>query len=342
LLALFGKETNMQLIKFLNYEPTHEVGICGEAYSIIPHGFISFPYSDDDIFYECNKHFNKKEIKIRNHPMVYDRIGIGRESLQNDPAPFILSCKRITSVQSQIALKALLWNRTVFLKSELLPLAYMCEKDILGERKATEAELSYYMLGFLIPSNLMFDVAYWRWRLEKKPSENVIYQKHLNEYLKTVGVSVEGLEEMPKIERFRTILKKRGIEEKTIRFLMDESFSMHINYDVLRSQIYCKNGVETIFSERCINSYMDENVYSKFVIKCTGQTDTVVFDPFIDVGGYCCIQKTIIDNEEIARGLDNSYEYVRKTSEGIIIQNSGLSAGEHEIEIVWKYKFSQF
>lgn len=131
---MFGKEKNIPLLKLLDCEPEYEVGVCASAWNI-NHNFLKFKYTDDDIYYECKKVYPAGKVTTRTHPIGYDNMGIGREHFRNDPVSFLLSCKRIAGVQSQMLLKAILWNRVVYTKGDFLPFAFLCEKDIESEKK---------------------------------------------------------------------------------------------------------------------------------------------------------------------------------------------------------------
>ena len=153
IIALIGKERTLPLIKLLDYEPEYEIFVCGDGYLMVPHIFEYANYTDEDLYYECNKAYRNDEMRFRQHPMQLNQIQIDYSEVRSDPAATILSCKRTTAVASQIVLKALLWNRTAVMKKNTLPFSYMCEKDYNSESKID--------LNFLIFRRFFFTIIYY-------------------------------------------------------------------------------------------------------------------------------------------------------------------------------------
>lgn len=335
LLTLLGKENNIPLLKLLNAAPVYEMGICAEAYHV-NHNYLKYKYTDDDIYYECRQKFSTEQIKTRIHPMTYDSMGIGRESLKNDPVSFILSCKRVSSVQSQMLLKAMLWNRTVYMKSDFLQLSFLCEKDIESTDKVDTNSLNYYIWGFLIPSDCMFDVEYWRWRINEKPSEHEIYNRHLSHVLKCLGLNACELSEYTDEEaRFTYLLKNRRCSQELIDDLLDKTIPEHINYDVLYSRLEFGKEQMIRHSMNCINQYLNGKVYSRFVIDCKEQADFLKFYPFVDVGGKAKINNIQIDGICVLN--KENYVYYPKAGGYEKCNHIEVTPGKHVINVEWEY-----
>jgi hypothetical protein len=130
IIAIIGKERTLPLLQLMDSSPKYEMGVCCECYALLPQVFNNDPYTDDDIFYECKKIFGKDKMKVRSHSLHLDEIQVDRTEVRNDPAAFLLSCKRLAAVQSQILLKALLWKRTAVMKKDTLAFAFLCAKDV--------------------------------------------------------------------------------------------------------------------------------------------------------------------------------------------------------------------
>lgn len=334
LLALLGKEHNIPFLKLLNCTPEYEIGICAEAYSTTPN-FLKFKYTDDDIYYECKQKYSMDEIVTRMHPMVYDSMGIGREHFKNDPVSFILSCRRITSVQSQILLKALLWNRTVYMKSDFLQLSFLCEKDIESTNRVDTASLNYYIFGFLIPSKFMFDVEYWRWRIRENPSEHEIYNRHLEYILKCLGIDEAVIHGREEKERFLYLLQKRNCAEDLINDLLEEEVPTDIHFDVLSSKLEIGKDSVVLHSLNRLNRYADGKVYSRFVVNCENGADFLRFYPFADVGGSAKINYLQVDGSCIVK--EKGYVYYPKKNGYEVCDHINLMPGKHVVDIEWEY-----
>lgn len=334
LLTIFGKEHNIPLLKLLDCTPQYEMGMCAEAYSV-NHNFLKFKYTDDDIYYECKQKYSMEQIKTRIHPMVYDSMGVGREHLKNDPASFILSCKRIASVHSQIVLKAMLWNRTVYMKGDFLQLSFLCEKDVESTKKVDIVPLNWFLLGFLIPSELMFDVNYWRWRIEEKPSEHEIYDRHLAYFFQYFDLDTEIRHYKDEKERFKYLLRKRNCSDELIEDLLDERIPDNVNFDVLSSKLEAGKGSSVRHSMTCVNQYTDGKVCSRFVIDCEDEVDFLKFYPFADVGGSAKINCMRLDGICILR--KERFTYYPKKNGYEECSSIKVAPGKHVIHVEWEY-----
>lgn len=336
LLTMFGKQQNIPLLKLLNCEPEYEIGVCAAAWKV-NHNFLKFKYTDDDIYYECKKVYPAKQVKTRMHPLTYDDMGVGREHFRNDPVSFFLSCKRIASVESQILLKAILWNRTVFAKGGFLPFSFLCEKDMKSTKKAEIRALNYYIFGFLVPSEMMFDTNYWKWRIEEHPSEHEIYQRHLAYYIKNLGLEEKSLCSKNETERFSYLLYKRNCPEDLIADLLDEIVPEDLNYEVLYSKLELgrDSTIENHFNR--MNHYKDGKVASKFIVECKNTMEFLRFYPFVDIGGKAKINVIKIDGKDILKNKE--FVYYPKRNGYIECNNLELSSQRHIIDVEWEYYF---
>lgn len=336
LLALFGKERNLPLLNLMDCEPEYEIGVCTSAWDVT-HSFMKFKYTDDDIYYECRKAYPSEKIITRMHPMGYRDMGISREFSRDDPVAFLLSCRRVAGVQSQMLLKAILWNRTVYAKGDFLQFSFLCEKDIRSAKKADVRPLNYYIIGFLVPSGLMFDSEYWRWRIDKNPSEHKIYGRHFSYYLKNFELDSGMLFSNKESGRFAYLLRKRGCPEELVMDLLKEEVPKGINFDVLYSKLELGHGNTVLKSMQCVNRFADGKVTSRFLVNLVSIVEFLRFYPFADIGAKAKINGVWIDGQCILREKESSY--FPKVN-GYRVFSSRLQPGKHVINVEWEYKFA--
>lgn len=340
LLALFGKDKNLPLLRLLDAKPKYEVGICKTPNSIYPYDFLKFKYTDVDVYYEAKQFFEEDSIVIRDHPNIpwngSDK-GFRKEHQRNDPISFLLSCERVVSVNSQILLKALLWNRAVCLKGDLSSFGFMCNKDIKETKRADIDALNYYIFGYLIPAELMFDAEYWKWRINKKVSEYDIYRKHFEYYLKYFDLEEGIIYNNNETERFRYILMKRGccgsLIDKLVRNQAPENFDYEVLYSKLTADSDSALEVLQIFS---LNKSEEGKISSVFEVRNEDCLKCLYFYPFADVGGFADIRSITINDEKT--DVNEGFVYFDKT-DGKRVFEIRLPAGKHRISVEWEYYF---
>lgn len=335
LLAMFGKRKNIPFLKLIDQEGVHELGICRMAWGLTPRYMKDIKYTDIDLYYEAKKKLDTSDIVVREHPNIpWSNTGneVVKEHTRNDPVSFILSCKRIGCVDSQIGLKALLWNRSVYSKCDVSVLGWMCEENIESLGKADDRKLNYFIISYLVPSKYMFDKEYWRWRLQSNPSEFDIYMKHLAYYVKRYQLDLEKLETLEEKKRFKYILRCRNVDSKTIELLCEENGDKELDYDVLYSKIKYNVNQETM----CINCKDRDMIKSSFVFEKT--SELIEFYPFVDVGGFFQVFECCVDGNKILG--EEEFRYIKKNVGKYEISLKGLENGEHTLEIYWRYYFS--
>lgn len=340
LLAIFGKDKNIPLLKIMDFEPEHELGICKMACSIYPYDYLKYKYTDTDLYYEARRKLKTTDIIIREHPGIpwngNDK-GYKKEHERNDPVSFILSCKKVASIDSQILLKALLWNRPIYTKGAVSSFEFMCATDICDIEKIDRHKLNYYIFAYLIPAAFMFDAEYWKWRLHQKPSEYDIYMKHLNYYIDFLGYDKKLFWKVGEEERFRYILNQRNIDKNIVDNLLEKKTDLNINYEVLYSKIGLKKIDNTAEEITCVNEQLGNIMQSKFVFENEKEIVQVVYYPFVDVGGFVQIKSYRIDDIEVDQ--KGAIQYIEKVNGGINMDIKEVFPGEHEIVIEWEYCF---
>ena len=336
MIAILGKTHTLPLIQLMNSQPKYEMGICCECNSLLPQVFSQNKYTDDDIFYECKKLYSKDKIKVRSHSLHLDDIQVDRTVVHNDPASYILSCKRLTAVQSQIILKVLLWNRVGVMKKDTLAFSFLCNKEYDSLSKANLMGLNYYFFGYLVPSGLMFSDEYWKWR-QTNPSEVEIYQRHLNFLFNALGLNIEKVLSLQGKERFKYLLEARGCDKQLIDNLLSDEIINNINWDVASSQfdVVTSDGSKTYW--RIDTENEDGSLTSKLVVDVK-DTTSVRFYPLYDVAGFAKLRNVKINGDEVA--LDSSmlnFQYMPK-GKGCFILSIGATKGNQlDVECNWEY-----
>ena len=336
LIAMIGKQHTLPLIQLINSQPKYEMGICCECYALLPQVFKNKPYTDDDIFYECKRLFGSDKLKVRSHAAHLNDIQVDRSEVHNDPVSTMLSCKRLTAVQSQILLKVLLWKRTAVLNTPSLAFGFLCDKDYESEKIADIVGLNYFILGYLIPSELMFSDEYWKWRLTN-PSEVEIYQRHLVFLFNALGLDKEKVLTLQDKDRFKYLLEARGCDKQLIDNLLSDEVINNINWDVASSQF----DVDTLDVKktywRIDTENEDGSLTSKLSVDVDGAT-SVRFYPLYDVAGFAKLNEVKVNGKKVA--LDHSmttYKYMPKNKGCYNFPVDNTNLNHLEIEFNWEY-----
>lgn len=337
LIAMIGKEHTIPLMQLVATQPKYEMGICCECFSLMPQVFKNKRYTDDDIFYECKRLYGSDKLKVRSHAAHLNDIQVDRSEVHNDPVSTILSCKRLTAVQSQILLKVLLWGRTAVTKTNCLGFTYLCENDYTSEKVADLQGLNYYLFAYLIPSDLMFSDEYWKWRLTN-PTETEIYWRHLDFLFNALGVDKEKVLHLKGKERFKYLLVARGCDMQLIDELLCDEIINNINWDVASSQfdVVSPDGTNTYW--RIDTENEDGSLTSKLTLEVDGAT-IVKFYPLYDVAGFAKMKAVKVNGKEIE--LDRSattFKYMPKNKGCYTIPLDKTENGIFELECIWNYK----
>lgn len=337
LLALFGKRKNIPLLKLINVEGEHELGLCKMPWGIAPQLIGKLTYTDVDLYCEAKERLNTKDIVVREHPnILWNNTSIAevKEHTRNDPISFILGCKRIACVESQIGLKALLWNRSVYCKEEFAVFSWIGEENIESLGKADDMKLNYFMIAYLVPSKYMFDVDYWRWRVQSNPTEFEIYMKHFSYYAEQFNLDLSEMSKMVEKERFAYILQKRDVDQSEIDSLLEENDVNNIDFEVIFSKLKCRSTKELL----CINQKQEGMIKSCFVFEKEEDDEEIEFYPFVDVAGFFQLNEYFIDEKRFDK--NENCIYLRKNDGKYVFSIEDLEVGVHTMEIYWEYFFS--
>lgn len=329
LLAMFGKERTLPLIQLINHQPHYEMGICTECFSVIPQFFMHNKTTDDDVRFECEKLYDKSQIVVRNHSLQVDYMQLNRDTVHNDPAAWILSCRRLTAARSQIGLKILLWGRTAVIKPDTLGFSFMCEKNYTSTRKVDLRALNFYLFCYLVPNDLMFSGEYWQWRMTN-PTETEIYKHHLDFYIEKLNLPESILTEQDEPTRFKSLMQSRGCDEELINILLEDKHDFNIDYNTASSRIVI-NGK----SYWRLNKI--ENGVRHFHIELNESADTIDFYPLDDVAGCARIVSVSVNGKTIDISNLTDFRYMPKVSGHYSLPISP-TAGKTIIDIAWDYQ----
>lgn len=333
LLALFGKSETLHLQPLLNNGGyRYELGVCGMGGKVYPHAFCREAYTDEDIYYKCSKIYDSDEWTIREHP------GYLRDECQllakRDPMDFILSCKRIAAVTSNVLLEAMLWNRVACTECNIVAFSFACEKDFKSEKIIKDIFLNFFIIAYLVPKQeTLFSPDYWEWR-RKNTSEREIFLKHINIILAEYGLD-NSILMLNEEERYEKILMARGISKCEIEMFNRPINDSEINFDMLSSYIELKNEAVGIKKKLyCLNRNKDNEIVSEFIFENNNFSEMEFF-PIGNAVGIIKINKIFINQKEFDSG-DNDYYIVGrewgKKIEGIIEYK------KNHVVIKWQYR----
>ncbi len=335
IISIIGKEHTLPLIKLINSKPKYEMGICCECNSLLPQVFKDNHYTDDDIIYECKKLFGPGSFKVRSHAAHLDDIQVDRSEVHNDPASFILSCKRLTAVQSQILLKVLLWKRPMIMKHACAAFSYLSQNDMQSLNVADIVGLNYYIFGYLIPSELMFSDEYWKWRLTN-PSEVDIYWKHLDFLFKALGIEKEKAMQLEGKDRFRYLLDMRNCDKQLKEDLLNDEVLTNINWDVPSSRFEIVGDKKMTYwrlDKEKSDGTLETNLFVK--VKDANQLE---FYPLNDVAGFARIIAVSLNGKNIRVPEDYmEFKFMPKVN-GHYIINLYKNIDVVNVTIIWQYK----
>lgn len=301
ILAFVGKKQNFVLLPLLNKVGTYEMGIVGEGFHITPEIYAKEPITDDDLHYECKKYYSSDCITTRLHPMQLDQFGIGRKHMKNDPAAFVLSCKRVATVQSQMIIKAAMWNRVPCVLGDALPYAFLFTRDFTSTSPLSDCDLNFILFCYFIPDSCMFSSEYWNWR-ETNPSLREIIKRHINAILSDLNIDKSILFST---NRFVDILKYRGCSESEISAITNTHVDK-IDYTYPSSRVDVISQSGKAYSKYCLNTKNKNGLFvSEFMIPKDAKSIKLI--PQNDVDGFVKLHKVQLDGIEKDINKERTY-----------------------------------
>lgn len=338
LIALIGKERTLPLISLIGAKPKYDMCICGECFrtqpQLLAHGIHT---TDDDLYYYCSKLYDRDSIITRQHSLLMDQIRVSRTEVHNDPATTILSSKRTVAVCSQIMLKVLIWDRTAIMPVDTVPFGFMCVRDYLSEKKVDLRALNYYLFGFLVPSSLIYDVEYWKWRITN-PTETEIYKCHLDFLFNALGINKEKVMQLSGKERLRYLLESRHCDEQLIENVLSDETIDNINWDVASSkfEVVTEEGAKTYWRIDTENAHGSLTANLSVDVK---DAKAVKFYPLDDVAGFAKLNSVMINGKEFATdSIENQFAFMPKNKGCFTFPLDEVITGKLQVECVWEYK----
>ncbi len=325
IMAVIGKRHNLVLIPLMQEQGKYEMGVIKEAYQITPQSYQRDMMTDDDIYYEFKRCFHSG-IKTRLHPMQLDQFGIGRSHMKNDPAAFVLGCKRLATMHSQMIVKAALWNRAAYILGNQLPYTFLFLHDFKHAEPMNEHKLNFLIFCYFIPDRLMFSEEYWKWRMTE-PDTSAIMAKHMQVIFEEIGMKREG--QKTKIS-LKELLMHRKCSEGEINVILNQNSGLEYpaEYPSSRLKLQFANGaVKDIYS---LNTIKNEWIESEFDM--TSLPDLEKFDAYLmnDVDGIAEVKSFAINGSDT--DIEGYSGYRAKNQP----QFSVHSIGKPVIKIIWR------
>lgn len=215
ILAVMLKAEKLPYLSMYHMKPPYKMGVAlGAAYWPIFNSKETM--LDSELLYQVKKRIPMKDVLVRKHPgdfygAQYKTYRTAMDRCAN-PIEFILQCREICTLSSNVAVEALLWGKTTYI--------YFDCPGSCGARRALDSRttriepndrfLSFFVFAYLIPYDYLTDVEYIRWRLTE-PSEHEIYMRHLTYYMGKKGLPLTLLDQKGKT-RLRKMLDAQAID----------------------------------------------------------------------------------------------------------------------------------
>ena len=214
ILSILLTDESLPYLNFFHQLPRFEIGVALGYTTWMPH--MANTYCNDEELLYTVSHLYDNYI-MRKHPG--DPVGSSYRSFHpvsdssRNTVEFILKCKRVVSLGSNVSLESAYWNRSPYtiLSSSS---SYGLKKDLNDkEEYSIDIEyLNFFAFCYLVPYKFMMDPKYIMWRLSD-PAEKELFQKHLEYYLDDFNCSYETLAKLPEERRLEYILKQRGCND---------------------------------------------------------------------------------------------------------------------------------
>lgn len=217
--AILSLLLNNDYLGYLNYYdmlPRYEAGVALGYATWLPH-MCTTKFNDEELLYRTASVYDK--FIVRTHPGDPTKASypsfIKTPDNSANTIEFILKCKRIISLGSNVSLEAAFWNK--------VPCTALKCSSSYGQKHEVEDTqeysidtlyLNFFAFCFLIPYSKMMDPEYLMWRLSG-PSESEIFKKHMKIYLEERGCDYDKLLSTADEKRQEYILSCRGVNSLT-------------------------------------------------------------------------------------------------------------------------------
>lgn len=188
ILALFiNKDYLKYVVSPEEYEQDkYEIGIVGGYNSIT---WVTSRINMVELYSLAREQYDEDKIAVRYHPgdPIHAKMNVKNE-ITGNLIEFLLACKRIVCISSNIEVEAMLYGKTVYDLSDFKYKGIVNnDRRLTSQEKVNKNIINFIMFVCIIPYELLNNVEYIRYRL-KNPSLKEIYMYHLKYYLKTFGI----------------------------------------------------------------------------------------------------------------------------------------------------------
>lgn len=193
ILALFLKQDKLEYLDRMEHTAEkYEAGVAGGYGSLTEAS--AYTYTNIiEMYNHAKQLFSDEKIAVRYHPgdPVHMRVD-ARNELQGDLVSFILECKRIICIASNVGFEAMMYGKKVYDSGSIRyqGITNARIKD-LEEKEADLNILNFIVFVILVPFEFLNSVSYIRYRL-KNPSLKDIYLYHFQYYMNCWGIQPDG------------------------------------------------------------------------------------------------------------------------------------------------------
>lgn len=212
ILALLLKEDYLKYVTenhaLSEHYDEYEMGIIGGYNSLVETSAYTY-LNMVELYNNALKIFSESEVAVRYHPgdPIHARLNVPNEKT-GELIDFILSCKRVACISSNVEVEAMLYGKQVY-DTGIFKYQGIVNDNMLQleDRKVTLEEINFIVFVSIIPYELLNSVEYLRFRLAQ-PDLKEVYLYHLKYYLECFQISYEQLLK-DEDDRLTLILKNR-------------------------------------------------------------------------------------------------------------------------------------
>lgn len=338
ILSILLTDESLAYLKFFHQIPRFEIGVALGYTTWLPHMTNTY-CNDEELLYTVSRLFDN--YIIRKHPG--DPAGASYRSFHpvadssRTTIEFILKCKRIASLSSNVSLEAAYWNRSPY--TLLNGTSSYGLKNDLNDKEEYSVDIEYlnfFAFCYLVPYKFMMDPEYIRWRLSC-PAEEELFKKHLEYYLEDCGCSYETLTKLTEETRLEYILKQRGcnnLNDLNVRtsWMFAPKPKPKVNIpDTLTQEIISDN--KRLTSE--INRYIEtEKRYESAFVDLTNEQRKLK-------AAYNSLQEQQKRTADELNRTKAIYNQVQANNENVIIENNELKAAYENLQAEHKAVFDE-
>lgn len=243
ILALFLEKEYLHYV-FEKREPSYEMGVA-TGYSTIGEYSAYNMVSLVELQNKISKKFKDDEVCWRMHPEdpQHAQLQVKNKSYHDNTVEFILDCKRVVSMSSNMIYEAMIWDRLGYdIGFSHYSFQGNDSLDSIDDKIPDIRFLNFVAFAYLIPYEFLDNLEYIRFRLSK-PSEEEIYKYHLNYYLNTYNLKKEVIEERNRLQIIMQARKEEISDEKcfTDEIWFDASSEVCDNIQLLRMKRKLQN-----------------------------------------------------------------------------------------------------